>query len=100
MFEISERVVCEPVYAGVSLVALDSGSYYSLNRAGSLVWKCLENGMTKDRISALLSKAFGLDEREAKRDLSLFLGELCRDRLIVPSCRPGLCRVLSETAAP
>lgn len=65
------------------LLNLGSGLYYTLNRAGVIVWKGVGDG--EFDISALarrLCAAFDVDSAEAEREASRLLNDLQKDGLI------------------
>lgn len=67
------------------LLHLGSGLYYTLNRAGVVVWKALGEG--ESDISALarrLCASFEVDTNEAEREASRLLNELQKDGLVRP----------------
>lgn len=65
------------------LLNLGSGLYYTLNRAGVVVWKSVGEGECD--VSALtrrLCAAFDVDAAEAEREATRLLTELHKDGLI------------------
>jgi hypothetical protein len=64
------------------LLNLGSGLYYTLNRAGVVVWKSLGQGACD--VSALVERlcaTFEVDRAEAEREVIRLLGELKKDGL-------------------
>ena len=65
------------------LLNLGSGLYYTLNRAGVVVWKSVGEG--ESDVAALtlrLCAAFDVDMAEAEREATRLLTELHKDGLI------------------
>jgi hypothetical protein len=68
------------------VLALDIGSssYLSANPAGTLLWKMLATGTTREELIRRLVEKFGIDVPRAGEDVDLFLRELdARDLLDV-----------------
>jgi len=65
------------------LLNLGSGLYYTLNRAGVIVWKAVGEGESEVSVLARrLCAAFDVDEVEAEREASRLLSDLQKDGLI------------------
>jgi hypothetical protein len=65
------------------LLNLGSGHYYTLNRAGVIVWKAVGDGECD--VSALarrLCASFDVDIDEAEREATRLLGDLQKDGLV------------------
>lgn len=65
------------------LLNLGSGLYYTLNRAGVVVWKAIGEGQSDiSSITLCLRASFDVDAAEAEREASRLLSELQKDGLI------------------
>jgi len=70
---------------GAVLLNLGSGLYYTLNRAGVVVWKALSDGnMDIPTLTQRLCAIFEVDAAEAEREASRLVRELQKDGLIRP----------------
>jgi hypothetical protein len=60
------------------VLALDSDlrSYFSTNATGTLIWKALVDGASREDLVALLMAQFGVEADQAERDVDAFVGEL------------------------
>jgi hypothetical protein len=60
------------------VLALDGElrSYFSTNATGSLLWKALADGASREELVELLMTRFGLEADHAERDVDAFVGEL------------------------
>jgi hypothetical protein len=66
------------------LLNLGSGLYYTLNRAGVIVWKAVGEGECDVSVLARrLCASFEVDVAEAEREASRLLGDLQKDGLVV-----------------
>ena len=60
------------------VIALDlgSGTYLKGNSAGSLLWKMLASGATRQELVARLVMEFEVEPKHAHADVEMFVGEL------------------------
>jgi Coenzyme PQQ synthesis protein D (PqqD) len=66
------------------IVAVDvaSSAYLSSNPAGTLLWKMLAEGTTRESLATGLVDTFALDRRRAERDVETFLDNLAERGLL------------------
>lgn len=66
------------------IVALDEESllYLSANESGTLLWRALADGTTRDDLVALLTGRFGIEVATAAADVDRFLDDLARRGLL------------------
>lgn len=70
------------------LLNLGSGLYYTLNRAGVVVWQALAEGECDMlELGRRLCASFEVDAAEAEREAARLLGELRRDGLVRTECK-------------
>ena len=50
--------------------------YLAANRAGTLLWRALNEGATEARLAELLAQEYGLDPERAQADVAAFLTDL------------------------
>ncbi len=67
---------------GAILMDVEAGSMFSLNPIGGLIWKRLQEGDTRDEISATISRDFAVPIEQVRADVDSFLSELDRNQLI------------------
>jgi hypothetical protein len=60
------------------IVALDEAAavYLAANEAGGMLWRALSAGSTREELSALLSRTYGLSSERAAADTDAFLADL------------------------
>ena len=60
------------------VIALEAraSSYLAVNPAGTLLWRALERGASREDLAAELVAAYGIDLSRAREDAQRFLGEL------------------------
>ena len=66
------------------IVALDleSSSYFTTNRSGSLMWHQLVGGATNDELVDLLLSTYGIPPEQCQHDVEAFLEVLREHRLL------------------
>jgi hypothetical protein len=68
------------------LVVLDlaTSTYFSANASGTLLWKLMASGADRSALISALVERFAIDRRTAEDDVSAFLSELQRAKLLEP----------------
>ena len=66
------------------MVALEArrSAYLTANAAGTLLWRALEAGSTRERLAGALATAYGISEERALADTDRFLAELSANGLL------------------
>lgn len=77
-----DRVVAHEDKGEGFLLHLDTGCYYTLNRAGMAVWRALESGA--DPVAALRARYPTTPEADIARDVDVVLTEFQSARLVAP----------------
>jgi hypothetical protein len=68
---------------GVVLIHLGSGTVFSANRAGALIWNAAAEQWSLDRVAATMSSEFHISAQAAQQDASEFLEQLAAEGLLV-----------------
>jgi hypothetical protein len=68
------------------VIALEArrSMYLAANPAGTILWRALAQGSTRERLAAELVAAFGIDRDRALADTDGFLAELRAQELLEP----------------
>lgn len=79
-----ERVLFRYVDGETVLINTETSYYYSLNRAGTLVWKMLiERGRTSAELLRAIQKEYSPPKDVAARDLESLLNDLRKEGLVI-----------------
>ena len=70
---------------GVTLLDVNAGKYYALNKVGSKLWLLLSEQVDLEKMQQTLCTDYGLDASTAKADLDRFLESLEKRTLIACS---------------
>jgi len=81
-----ERVGWRPVADG-QIIALDGSSseYLAVNESGTILWRALATGATREELAALLVRECGLSADAAARAVGAFVSSLDERDLLVRS---------------
>lgn len=82
-FRIGPEIVHETVDGEVIAIDLANGSYYSLAGSGPVVWEMLGGGASEAEIVIALAGRFEAEEAEISAAVSVLLGQLRENGLIV-----------------
>jgi hypothetical protein len=66
------------------IINLLNGTYYSLDKAGAVVWELAADGGTIAEIVGGLTARYEVDAPRARSDVERLVGELVTERLLVP----------------
>lgn len=68
------------------IIALEAqgSTYVAANRAGTVLWRELAGGATREDLVAALVGAYGIDRGRAAADADRFVAELAEQRLLAP----------------
>jgi hypothetical protein len=86
------NVIHETFDDEVIIVDLDTGTYFSVNQAGSDAWTLLVAGSTPAEIVDALLARYDGPRAEVERETRSFLDELLARDLVVPSTAPPAAR--------
>lgn len=82
--EISKNVTWKPLGEKIVAVKVDSGEYYTMNEASSLIWRGINDGKTVDEIAVLISQEYDNDDTESiKKDIEEQISEWKQELLIL-----------------
>jgi hypothetical protein len=81
--QIHPDVVSRTLEGEEVLLQLETGAYFGLNEVGTIIWKSLQAGHSKDQILAQLEKIYAVPVPEAERDFDDLLGHLKMKGLIL-----------------
>lgn len=66
------------------LLQLETGSYFGLNEVGTLIWKGLQAGQSREDILAQVEAIYDVPQLEADRDFDSLLMQMKKKKLITP----------------
>ena len=77
-----QDVIARTVGDETILLDLQSGTYFTLNRVGSVIWQALQDGPSIDELTADVVAGFEIDEATARADVAEFLDEMAAQGLL------------------
>ena len=77
-------VTHETIDGEAVIINLDSGNYYSLVEAGSLIWSLVEKGASANELQNLVQQTYQGDASDIDRGVQELLAQLQQENLIVP----------------
>ena len=77
-------VTHETIDGEAVIINLDSGNYYSLVEAGSLIWVLLERGASASEVQSVVQQTYHADANDIDQGVQELLAELQQENLIVP----------------
>lgn len=82
MFDIPENVTWKNFDAGVVLLKLTTGNYYTLNESASLIWRAILEGKSESEILMRILTEYDCEEKKAKDDMAEQIAFLLSEELI------------------
>ena len=77
-------VTHETIDGEAVIINLDSGNYYSLVDAGSLIWALVDRGASASEVHELLQQSYQGEATDIDRGVQELLAQLQQENLIVP----------------
>jgi hypothetical protein len=81
----SPSIVNETIDGEAVMINLDTGSYYSTDRIGAIVWSWIDAGHSIDEILGMLTARYTGDLTAIESATRLFIRQLVVEALIVPA---------------
>jgi hypothetical protein len=82
---VNEMVVAAELEGEAVLLNVETGIYYGLDEVGTRIWKCLEEGLTREDMVLRLLDEYDVEASALRRDVSEFLATLESNGLISAS---------------
>ncbi len=82
-FVVNSEVVARMVGDEAILLDLTTGTYFTLNPVGAVIWRALEAGDSVDAIVATVLAEFDADEPVVREDIRLLLDDLVDKGLVL-----------------
>ena len=83
-FKVNTPTVTHETIEGEAVIInLDSGNYYSLVDAGSLIWALVDRGASASEVHELLQQSYQGDATDIDRGVQELLAQLQQENLIV-----------------
>lgn len=78
------HIIHEIIDGEAILVNLETGSYYSSDQVGAVIWDGIENGMAVEQIAEAVAGAYAGDAAEIQERVRAFAQQLQDERLVLP----------------
>lgn len=80
----SPNVIHETIDGEVVLINLETGSYYSIDHIGAIVWDHLKKGLNSNQIVTAIVSQFDGEQADISAGIQRLLDDLQVEQLIVP----------------
>ena len=80
----SPSVIHEIIDGEAVLVNLETGSYYSIDNVGAVIWEHIENGLSISQIIETVAGRYKGDQSEIDQGIQQLFTQLQKEQLIVP----------------
>ena len=84
----SPNVIHEVIDGEAVLVNLESGSYYSIDNVGAVIWDYIENGLSVSQIVDSIADRYEGNGDDIEQGVQQLFTQLQEEQLIVPSGAP------------
>ncbi len=93
----SPSIVNETIDGEVVMINLDTGSYYSADKAGAVIWTWINEGRSVGEILSLLGERYDSAPAEIASATHAFIQSLAAESLIVPTAQTPAARAPMPT---
>lgn len=76
-------VVAEAFDDEIVILHLESGTYYSLEKSGAVIWTLLQEGVNLPEISARIAATYTISSATSEQSVQHFIEELLQEKLII-----------------
>lgn len=76
-------VVTEAFDDEIVILHLESGTYYSLEKSGAVIWTLLQQGVNLPEISARIAATYTISSAKSEQSVQHFIEELLQEKLII-----------------
>ena len=73
----------ETIDGEVVMVNLNNGSYYSMDKAGAVIWNYIDQGMTTKQITEQIKNQYSGESSEIESSINGLIAELQKEELIL-----------------
>ena len=80
----SPNVIHENIDGEVVLINLETGSYYSIDQVGAIIWDYLDKGLSSDQIETAIMAQYDGKQSEIAAGMQQLFDALQAEQLIVP----------------
>ena len=80
----SEDVAAEILDGEAVMINLSTGVYYSMDKAGALVWDRLQAGCTLDDVITAVTGTYAVPREQAESNVRELVEELVQENLLIP----------------
>ena len=84
----SPQVVHETIEGETVIVNLLNGNYYNVSGTGSVIWQLIDNGASRQQMSAYLEQWYSGDPTVIQSGLETFLSKLESEGLVIKTVNP------------
>ena len=84
----SPNVLHEIIDGEAVLVNLESGSYYSIDKVGAMIWESIENGISLNQIIESIASQYDGNFNDIEKGVQELFAQLQQEQLIVPGEPP------------
>ena len=79
----SQQVAAKVVDGEAVIINLANGVYYSMDKAGGLIWSMIEQAQSLDAIADAVAAAYGVSPVRAREDVEQLAAQLVSEDLVV-----------------
>ncbi|MEW6075272.1 MAG: PqqD family protein [Candidatus Omnitrophota bacterium] len=78
-----DKIACRVIEGEAVLLNVDKGTYYCLNKTGTLIWECLAEGKNVAQVLQMLCTRFkSIAQKTLEKDLHELLRDLGKEEIV------------------
>lgn len=79
---IKKDFLIDKIDGEITIFNIDNSILYSFNKSGSYIIEMIKKGFNENKMAKILSKRYNISEKQAKKDVSDFLKQLSKNKII------------------
>lgn len=79
---IKKDFIIDKVDGEITIFDVENSIFYSFNKSGSYIFEMIKKGFDENKMAKILSRKYNISEKQAKKDISDFLKQLSKNKII------------------
>lgn len=79
---VKKDLVIDKIDGEITIFNVDNSILYSFNKSGSYIFEMIKKGFDENKIAKILSRKYNISRKQAKKDVSDFLKQLSKNKMI------------------
>ncbi len=84
-YKIKKDFIVDKIEGKITIFSIESSTFYNFNETGTYIFDLFKKNLDKRMIIQLLVKKYQISNKKAEKDISEFLNDLLKNKIIFSS---------------